>query len=103
MRSSLVQMRSSLVFRASDHQCTSCIGPGFDPSIRRHSGILRAADEALLNIVRKKNSLKKYIYIYIYTTLFACVVMRSLMLVPTTAQQASMLSNSPRQLPANIR
>jgi hypothetical protein len=32
-------MRSSLVVRASDCQCTSCNGPGFDPSIRRHSGI----------------------------------------------------------------
>ncbi len=32
-------MRSSLVVRASDRQCTSCNGPGFDPSIRRLSGI----------------------------------------------------------------
>ncbi len=32
-------MRSSLMVRASDCQCTSCNGPGFDPSIRRHSGI----------------------------------------------------------------
>jgi hypothetical protein len=32
-------MRSSLVVRASDCQCTSCNGPGFDPSIHRHSGI----------------------------------------------------------------
>jgi hypothetical protein len=39
--------------RASDRQCTSCNGPGFDPNIRRHSGILGAADEAVLNIVRK--------------------------------------------------
>ncbi len=45
-------MRSSLVFRASDCQCRSCNGPGFDPSIRRHSGIWGAADEAVLNIVR---------------------------------------------------
>ncbi len=45
-------MRSSLVVRASDCQCTSCNGPGFDPSIRRHSGIWGAADEAVLNIVR---------------------------------------------------
>jgi hypothetical protein len=30
---------ASLVVRASDCQCTSCNGPGFDPSIRRHSGI----------------------------------------------------------------
>ncbi len=46
-------MRSSLVVRASDCQCTSCNGPGFDPSIRRHSGIWGAADEAVLNIVWK--------------------------------------------------
>ncbi len=44
-------MRSSLVVRASDCQCTSCNGPGLDPSIRRHSGIWGAADEAVLNIV----------------------------------------------------
>ncbi len=48
-------MRSSLVVRASDCQCTSCNGPGFDPSIRRHSGIWGAADEAVLNKVWKKN------------------------------------------------
>ncbi len=53
------QMRSSLVVRASDCQCTSCNGPGFDPSIRRHSGIWGAADEAVLNIVRKKKKKKK--------------------------------------------
>jgi hypothetical protein len=47
-------MRSSLVVRASNCQCTSCNGPGFDPSIRRHSGIWGAADEAVLNIVRTK-------------------------------------------------
>ncbi len=55
MRSSLVRMRSSLVVRASDCQCTSCNGPGFDPSIRQHSGIWGAADEAVLNIVRRRN------------------------------------------------
>ncbi len=54
-------MRSSLVVRASDCQCTSCNGPGFDPSIRRHSEIWGAADEAVLNIVRtkRKNSPQK--------------------------------------------
>ncbi len=64
MRSSLVRMRSSLVVRASDCQCTRCNGPGFDPSIRRHSGIWGAADETVLNTVRKKyrkNPPKKYI------------------------------------------
>ncbi len=44
--------------RASDCQCTSCNGPGFDPSIRRHSGILGAADEAVLNIVLNKKRKK---------------------------------------------
>jgi hypothetical protein len=32
-------MRSRLVVRATDCQCTRCNGPGFDPSIRWHSGI----------------------------------------------------------------
>ncbi len=54
MRSSLVRMRSSLVVRVSDCQCTSCNGPGFDSSIRRHSGIWGAADETVLNIVWMK-------------------------------------------------
>ncbi len=47
-------MRSSLAVRASGCQCTSCNGPGFDPSIRRHSGIWGAADETVLNKVWKK-------------------------------------------------
>jgi hypothetical protein len=51
-------MRSSLMVRASDCQCTSCNGPGLDPSIRRHSGISGAADETVLNIVRKKEKEK---------------------------------------------
>ncbi len=50
-------MRSSLVVRASDCQCTSCNGPGFDPSICRHSGFWGAADETVLNTVRKKRRL----------------------------------------------
>ena len=50
-----LRMRSSLVVRASDSQCTSCNGPGFDLSIRRLSGIGGAADETVLNKVRKKN------------------------------------------------
>jgi hypothetical protein len=33
----VLRMRSILVVRASDCQCTSCNGPEFDPSIRRHS------------------------------------------------------------------
>ena len=51
-RINFCRMRSSIVVRASDCQCTSCNGPGFDPSIRRHSGIWGAADEAVLYIVR---------------------------------------------------
>jgi len=35
----LVRMRSSLVDRESDCQCTNYNGPGFDPSLRRHSEI----------------------------------------------------------------
>ncbi len=50
-----LRMRSSLVVGGSDCQCTSCNGPGFDPSIRRHGGIWGAADEAVLNIIRLKN------------------------------------------------
>ncbi len=57
MWSSLVRMWSSLVVRASDRQCTSCNGPGFDPSIRWHSGIWGAADEAVLNIVQKNKKI----------------------------------------------
>ena len=59
MRSSLVRMRSSLVVRASDCQCISCNGPGFDPSIRRHSGIWGAADEPVLNTVPNKKKHQK--------------------------------------------
>ncbi len=58
------RMRSSLVVRASDCQCTSCNGPGFDPSIRRHSGIWGAADEAVLNIVRKKQKKNQKIFFF---------------------------------------
>ncbi len=53
-KNQVIVMRSSLVVRASDCQYTSCNGPGFDLSIRRHSGIWGAADEAVLNIVRTK-------------------------------------------------
>ncbi len=81
MRSSLVRMRSSLMVRASDCQCTSCNCPGFDPSIRRHSGIWGAAAEAVLNIVRKKNPSKnmhkinviKHTYVGTKAILKACI------------------------------
>ncbi len=52
--------------RASDCQCTSCNGPGFDPSIRGHSGNLGAADEAVLNTVRKKKKIPPKIFIKKY-------------------------------------
>ncbi len=48
------EMRSSRVVRASDSQCRSHNYPGFDPSILLRSGILGAAEEAVLNIVHKK-------------------------------------------------
>ncbi len=54
-RSSPVWMRSSLVVWPSDCQCRS---PGFDPRILRHTGIWRAADEAVLNKVHRKKSQK---------------------------------------------
>jgi len=34
-----LRMRSSLEVRAPDCQCTSCNGPGFDPSMLRHSNL----------------------------------------------------------------
>jgi hypothetical protein len=52
-------MRSGRVLRAADSQCRSRNCPGFDLSILRHSGILGAADEAVLNIVHKRKHPKK--------------------------------------------
>jgi hypothetical protein len=52
-------MRSSLVVRASDCQCISCNGPGFDPSIRRHSGIRWSSAEYCTE-QKRKNPPKKY-------------------------------------------
>jgi len=53
MRSSLLWMRSSLVVRASGCPCKLSNGPGFKSSIRWHSGIWGAADEAVLNTVHE--------------------------------------------------
>ncbi len=53
-----IRMRCSRVARASDSQCRSRNCPGFDPSNLRHSGILGASDEAVLNkvlYIRTKN------------------------------------------------
>jgi hypothetical protein len=55
MRSSQVCMRSNRVVRASACQCRSSNSPGLDPSILRHSGILGAADEGVLNNVTKSS------------------------------------------------
>jgi hypothetical protein len=52
----MLRMRSSLVVKASDCQCTSWNGPGFDLSIRRHFVICGAEDEAVFNILLKKKS-----------------------------------------------
>ncbi len=43
----------SLEWKASGPRHKTLYGSGFDPSIRRHSAIWGAADEAVLNIVRK--------------------------------------------------
>ncbi len=65
-----LRMRSNLVVRASDCKCTRCNGPGSDPSIRRHSGIWGAADEAVLNIV-----CKSYTWAHLKTSCeYACFV-----------------------------
>ncbi len=49
------KLRSSLVVRASESRYRGRNCPGFDPSILRHNEIWGAADEAMLNIVHKKN------------------------------------------------
>jgi hypothetical protein len=50
----VLRMRFSLRVKASGCQCNSCNGPGFDPSLRRHSGIWGAADLLVMNTVRKR-------------------------------------------------
>jgi hypothetical protein len=50
----LANMESSRVVRASGCQCQSHNSPEFDPSILRHSDILGAEDEAVLNNVHKQ-------------------------------------------------
>ncbi len=50
-------MRSSRGVTASGYQCQIRNSPGFDPSILRHSGIWRAADEAALNNGHKKRKI----------------------------------------------
>ncbi len=66
-----VRTRSSLMVRASDCQCTSCNGPGFDPSFRRHSGIWGVAEEAVLDIVWKKD-IKKSPKIFLKKSYGSC-------------------------------
>ncbi len=55
-----VRYLSSLVVRASDCQCTSCNGPGFDPSIRRHSEGRQMKQCWILYWTKEKNPPKKY-------------------------------------------
>jgi hypothetical protein len=50
----------------SDRQCRSCNSPEFDPSILRHSGILAADDEAVLNTVHRKKSKNPPVYNIFY-------------------------------------
>jgi hypothetical protein len=56
-RSSRQRMRSSRMVRAPDCQCQSGNTPGFNPSILRLSRIWGASDEAVLNIVHKKDKM----------------------------------------------
>ncbi len=49
-------MRTNRVVRVSESLCQSRNCPGFDPGILRHSGVLWAADETVLNKVRLKQS-----------------------------------------------
>ncbi len=51
---SRVWLRSSRAVRASECQCYSRNNPGFDPGILGHSGVFKAADEAVLSKVHKK-------------------------------------------------
>jgi hypothetical protein len=53
-------MRSSRVVGAYDCQCRSRNISGFYPNILRHSGILGAADETVLNQVHKNPN--DYVY-----------------------------------------
>ncbi len=50
----------SRVVRASDCQCQRRYGPGFDPSILRHSEILGAADEAVFEYSTQNKNPKKF-------------------------------------------
>jgi hypothetical protein len=52
-------MRPSRVVNASGGQRQSCISRDFDRSLIRPSGILGAADEAVLNNVHKKEKKPK--------------------------------------------
>jgi hypothetical protein len=60
-----ILMRSSRVVRASDSQCRCRNCPGFDPSILRRSGISGAEDEAVLNIVHKKEKIPLFYILYV--------------------------------------
>ncbi len=51
MRSTVVDLLKRLTSQCGSRNC-----PGLDPSIVRHSGILGAAVEAVLNEIQKKNS-----------------------------------------------
>ncbi len=49
-------------FRASDCQCLSRNSPAFNHSVLQHSGILRAADEAVLNIEHSPGQYSRSFY-----------------------------------------
>jgi len=73
MRSILVWMRSSLVVRASGCQCKYSNDPGFKSSIRVHSEIWGAADEAVANTVHEiHENLKKSPLLKIIVGIYFC-------------------------------
>ncbi len=84
-------LRFSLVVRASDCQCTSCNGPGLDPSIRRHSGIWGAADEAVLNTVRKKFKIPPKKYLKKKKTIVCCTLQSAFLLNQSQVKMKSEL------------
>jgi hypothetical protein len=68
--------------RASGCQCQSGNSPGLDPSILRHSGIWRAADEAVLNIAHKnKNKIKINKTLFRLNTRISCYLSAAVMVL----------------------
>ncbi len=73
------------LFRVSDCQCRSRNSPGFDPSILRHIGIWRAADEAVLNKVHFKKSPFLFKYVYRCVSAYKCMLVQAYLCVYVSA------------------